>query len=102
MRIAVRARAEPLLEVTADPADLIRIAWHVGNRHMPAQIEAHRLLIRADHVMADLLARLGAEVRPVSVPFTPEGGAYGPGRTHGHDHGTPEHHGAHAHPAAGD
>ncbi|MEL7127247.1 MAG: urease accessory protein UreE [Pseudomonadota bacterium] len=82
--IEVQAAPEPLLEVTGD--SLHRIAWHIGNRHTPCQIEAHRLLIQRDHVMADMLARIGATTREVTEPFTPEGGAYGHGRTHGHDH----------------
>ena len=82
--IGVIAAPEPLLEVRGEM--LHRIAWHVGNRHTPCQIENERLLIQRDHVMADMLARIGAEVRDVIEPFTPEGGAYGQGRTHGHDH----------------
>lgn len=82
--IGIRAAPEPLLEVRSD--GLHRIAWHIGNRHTPCQIEPDRLLIQRDHVMADMLSRLGATVRDVVEPFTPEGGAYGHGRTHGHDH----------------
>ena len=81
--IGIRAAVAPLLEVTGD---LVRLAWHIGNRHTPAQIERHRLLIRDNHVMRDMLGHLGATVRPVMEPFTPEGGAYGHGRTHGHAH----------------
>ena len=86
-RIAVRAAREPLIEITSPPAALARLAWHIGNRHTPAQIEADRLLIRADHVMEAMLVRLGAATRAVTEPFRPEGGAYGTGRTHGHHHG---------------
>jgi urease accessory protein len=82
--IEIVAAPEPLLQVTG--GDLTRIAWHIGNRHTPCQIEAGRLLIQRDHVMADLLSRIGATVADVTEPFTPEGGAYGHGRTHGHDH----------------
>ena len=82
--IAVEAAPEPLLEITAD--DMTRIAWHVGNRHTPCQIESGRLLIQPDHVIADMLALLGATTREVTEPFTPEGGAYGHGRTHSHAH----------------
>jgi urease accessory protein len=85
--IAVRAAPEPLAEVTAEGATLARLAWHVGNRHTPAQISEGRLLIRRDHVVEAMLARLGATVRPVMAPFDPEGGAYGHGRTHAHHHG---------------
>ena len=86
-RVAVLAAPEALYEVRGDEADLIRLAWHIGNRHTPCQIEPDRLLIQRDHVMRDMLARLGAAVAEVTLPFTPEGGAYGHGRTHGHDHG---------------
>ena len=82
--IAVEAAPEALLEITGD--DLTRIAWHVGNRHTPCQIEANRLLIQPDHVIAEMLALLGATTREVTEPFTPEGGAYGHGRTHSHAH----------------
>ncbi len=94
--ITVRAAPEPLIEITAPPADLTRLAWHVGNRHAPAQIEPNRLLIRSDPVLADMLARLGATTRAVTEPFRPEGGAYGHGRTHGHHSGGPTDH-PHAH-----
>lgn len=82
--IRVRAAPEPLIEVRGDP--LHRLAWHIGNRHTPCQIEPDRLLIQRDHVIRDMLERLGATLRDVTEPFTPDGGAYGPGRTHGHDH----------------
>ena len=89
--IRIEAAPEPLLEVTG--AHLLRLAWHIGNRHMPCQTEADRLLIQRDHVIRDMLTRLGATLREVTEPFTPEGGAYGHGRTHGHEHG----HTTHAH-----
>ncbi|MGY9045645.1 hypothetical protein P775_21530 [Puniceibacterium antarcticum] len=82
--ILIVAAPQPLLEVTA--TDMPRIAWHIGNRHTPCQIETGRLLIQHDHVIRDMLTRIGATVREVTEPFTPEGGAYGMGRTHGHDH----------------
>lgn len=91
-RVAVRAADEPLLDVRGD---LARLAWHIGNRHTPCRIESDRLLIRDDPVLADMLARLGAAVLPVTAAFVPEGGAYGHGRTFGHDHGPADH--AHAH-----
>jgi urease accessory protein len=82
--IEVVAAEEPLLEVTGP--DLVRLAWHIGNRHCPCQIAPERLLIQHDHVIRDMLAQLGARVREVNEPFTPEGGAYGHGRTHSHAH----------------
>lgn len=82
--IAVRAAAEQLLQVRHD--NLVRIAWHVGNRHTPCQVVADHLLIREDDVLQTMLEQLGATVTAVTAPFTPEGGAYGHGRTHGHEH----------------
>ncbi|EAQ45578.1 urease accessory protein ureE [Roseobacter sp. MED193] len=81
--IDVIPASETLLEVTGD---LPRLAWHIGNRHTPCQVEQDRLLIQADHVLRDMLQKLGATLREVEAPFTPEGGAYGHGRTHGHSH----------------
>ncbi len=81
--VEVVAAEEDLLEIKGD---LTRLAWHIGNRHMPCQIEPDRLLIQRDKVIHDMLQRLGAQLRDVVEPFTPEGGAYGHGRTHGHDH----------------
>lgn len=83
-QVKIQAAPEALLEITAP--DLARIAWHIGNRHTPCQIEAERLLIQIDHVIRDMLLKIGATVREVREPFTPEGGAYGHGRTHGHAH----------------
>ena len=77
------------IEVRAAP----EIIWHLGNRHLPAQIERGRVLIRPDHVIAAMVRRLGGEVREVGASFTPEGGAYAGGHGHAH-HG---HDGAHAH-----
>ena len=82
--IGVVAAQEALLEITAP--NLLPLVWHIGNRHCPAQIEAARVLIQPDHVIRDLMERLGARVRKIEAPFTPEGGAYGHGRTHGHSH----------------
>ncbi|MBF9050014.1 urease accessory protein UreE [Roseobacter sp. HKCCD9010] len=81
--IEIRAAPEPLLKITGD---LTRLAWHIGNRHTPCQILPDHLLIRADDVLAEMLARLGATATPIMAPFTPEGGAYGHGRTHSHAH----------------
>ena len=82
--VEVVAATEPLLEIRGD--ELHRLAWHIGNRHTPCQIGEGRLLIKRDHVLADMLIRLGASLENVVEPFTPEGGAYGHGRTHGHAH----------------
>ena len=92
--VLVRAAPEPLVEITADsPARLARLAWHLGNRHLPTRIEAGRLLIRDDHVIVEMLRGLGAAVRRVSEPFDPEGGAYGEhNRQPAHPHGRHHHH----------
>ena len=83
-RIEVRCGIEPVLAVTGD---LTRLAWHIGNRHTPCQIEPARLVIREDHVLEAMLRQLGAGVEKRLEPFRPEGGAYGLGRTMGHEHG---------------
>ena len=86
--IEVRAAPEPLMQATCtDPLHLTRTAYHVGNRHLPAEIHGDRLLLRWDHVIADMLQKLGCDVTRLDAPFNPEGGAYGHGRTHGHSHG---------------
>ncbi|HEY4253471.1 MAG TPA: urease accessory protein UreE [Roseomonas sp.] len=92
--ILVRAAPEPLVQVTAaTPERLMRLAWHLGNRHLPAQIEGTRILIRDDHVIIRMLQGLGATIARVEAPFDPEGGAYGehnrdPAHRHvHHDHG---------------
>ncbi|WP_170552907.1 urease accessory protein UreE [Ruegeria atlantica] len=82
--VEIQAAPEALLEITAP--DLTRVAWHIGNRHTPCQIAKDHLLIQVDHVIQDMLLKIGASVREVHEPFTPEGGAYGHGRTHGHAH----------------
>ena len=89
--VEIRAKSEALSQVTGP--DLLRLAWHIGNRHTPCQIEATRLLIQRDHVIAHLVLHLGGQVLHVTAPFTPEGGAYGFGRTHAHEHVHSTHHG---------
>ena len=83
--LLVVAEPEPLLEVrAASPEALTRLAWHIGNRHLAAALQADRILIRRDHVIAHMLEHQGAKVREVEEPFDPEGGAY-------HDHGPGDH-----------
>jgi urease accessory protein len=100
--VCVVAAREPLLEITAStPEQLMRLAWHIGNRHLPAELHANRLYIRDDHVIADMVRGLGGTARQVRAPFTPEGGAYR-GEAHhsqprGHDHGHDHAHGHHHH-----
>ena len=75
------------MEIEADGLDaLIRIAWHLGNRHLPTQLVPGALRIRRDHVIEDMVTRLGGRMSVLSAPFDPEGGAYGHGTVRGHDH----------------
>ncbi|MEQ1901301.1 MAG: urease accessory protein UreE [Devosia sp.] len=75
--IEVVAAPEPLLEITGRGGEhLAQIAWHIGNRHMAAQIEKKRILVPRDHVARTMLAGLGAELRDVTEPFLPMHGAY--------------------------
>ena len=97
--IEVVAAPEPLLEIKgADPHDLIRVAWHLGNRHLPTQMMAKGLRIRRDHVIEVMVKGLGARVIEIEAPFDPEGGAYADGgHAHAaHDH-SPHDHGDHHH-----
>jgi urease accessory protein len=90
--VRVKAAPQKLLEITAEnPKRLLRIAWHVGNRHTPAEITESAVYIEDDHVLAEMVRGLGGAVRAVERPFAPERGAYeGGGHGHHHDHG---HHG---------
>jgi len=94
--VAVAAAVEDLCEVTArDAVHLAELAWHIGNRHLAAEISADRILIQRDHVIKAMLAGLGAGVRDVSEPFNPVRGAYaGPTGDHHdhHQHGHSHHH----------
>jgi urease accessory protein len=87
--IEVVAAPEPLLEIRcADARQLARIAWHLGNRHLPAQILDKAIRIRRDHVISDMAVGLGARVIEVEAPFDPEGGAYQTSHalSHSYDH----------------
>ena len=83
--IEVVAAPEPLLEIRGnDPHHLVRVAWHLGNRHLPTQMTAKGLRIRRDHVIETMVKGLGARVIEIEAPFDPEGGAYaGDGHVHG-------------------
>ncbi len=93
--VEVVAAPEPLIEIRgSDPQHLVRVAWHLGNRHLPTQIMPRGLRIRRDHVIEAMVKGLGARVIEIEAPFDPEGGAYAGGghahaaerATHGHDH----------------
>jgi len=106
--IEVVAAPEPLVEIKgADPHHLIRVAWHLGNRHLPTQIMPKGLRIRRDHVIEAMVKGLGARIVEIEAPFDPEGGAYagaahahahephahtGHDHAHGHDHEHDHHH----------
>ena len=92
--VRVVAKPEPVTVVTAaDPFVLLRCAWHLGNRHLPASLRGGRILIRPDHVITAMLRGLGASVQDAELPFDPEQGAYAEVVVHGHDH----HDGDHGH-----
>jgi urease accessory protein len=108
--VEVVAAPEPLIEIRgADPQHLVRLAWHLGNRHLPTQIMPKGLRIRRDHVIEAMVKGLGARVIEIEAPFDPEGGAYAEaahapaeshahhGHGHDHDHGRHHDHGAHDH-----
>lgn len=83
--VRVRAALEPTYRISApDPTALVRCAFHLGNRHGQVQIGADHLRIRADPVLREMLAGLGATVTEEQAPFHPEPGAYGGGYAHGH------------------
>jgi urease accessory protein len=96
--IEVVAAPEPLAEIRCnDPHHLVRVAWHLGNRHLPTQIMPKGLRIRRDHVIEAMVRGLGARVIEIDAPFDPEGGAYvGSGHahvpeSHSHDHAAHDH-----------
>src|SRR5215471_14376774 len=84
--VRVRAAPEAVIEIVPDsPTDLLRIAWHLGNRHLPLQVLQDRLRLRADHVIASMVEGLGGRVAWSEAPFDPEIGAYA-GAAQGHEH----------------
>jgi urease accessory protein len=115
--IEVVAAPEPLIEIRCnDPQHLVRVGWHLGNRHLPTQIMGKALRIRRDHVIEAMVKGLGARVIEIEAPFDPEGGAYAggghahateneshdhTGHGHSHDHASHDHsshdHGGHGH-----
>lgn len=85
--LRVRAAPEPVIEIEApSETDLLRIAWHIGNRHLPLQAVEGKLRLRADHVIAGMIEGLGGKVSWTRAPFDPEIGAYaGAPQTHEHE-----------------
>ena len=84
LHVEVKFKKEELLEIKSD--NLINLVWHIGNRHIPCQIEKNRILIQNDNVIEEMILRLKGQTKIVFETFDPEGGAYGIGRTHGHRH----------------
>jgi urease accessory protein len=82
--ILIKSAKEDLLEIISE--NLMKIIWHIGNRHIPCQIEKDRLLIKQDKTIENLIVTLGGTIKKIKEEFNPEGGAYGLGRTHGHSH----------------
>lgn len=104
--VAVHAAPEALLEIRAEnPLRLMRVAWHIGNRHTPAEITADALYIEDDHVLAEMIRGQGCSITKVTRPFKPERGAYDhAGHDHENDHNHHDHdhdHKAHVNPAHG-
>lgn len=106
--VRVRAAPQPVLVIThctehGEPFDLMRAAYHLGNRHVPIELKPDHLKIEPDHVLAGMLRSMHLIVREANEAFEPEGGAYGDHATHGHahhghdhghhDHGHDHHHG---------
>jgi len=90
--LRIQAATEQIIEVRhQDRHQLMRLAWHLGNRHLPTEIRDDALRIRPDHVIEDMLHRFGADLVKVEVSFQPEGGAYG-GNGHDHHHSDGGHH----------
>jgi urease accessory protein len=84
--VRVDGKPEALCEIAAaGKADLARIAWHIGNRHVEMQVVGERLRIRRDHVIEAMLIGLGARLTPIEAPFDPESGAYEARHRHDHD-----------------
>ena len=82
--IKVLSKEENLIEITGN--NLKQIIWHIGNRHLPCQIEDNRILIQDDAIILNMIIKLNGKVKKVFEKFKPEGGAYGMGRTHSHKH----------------
>jgi urease accessory protein len=83
--VRVCAQPEDLMEIDAhDGVELVRIAWHLGNRHLPIQVAGNRIRIRADHVIGDMVQGIGGRIRLLQAPFDPEAGAYAGGAHHHH------------------
>ena len=91
--VEIVAAPEALAEIVGtDAVAMVRIAWHLGNRHLPMQLVGKKLRIRRDHVIEAMVEGLGGRVVAIDAPFDPEGGAYADGSGHSHGHGHHHHH----------
>jgi urease accessory protein len=101
-RVEIVAQAEPLIEVRAEFSVLARLAWMLGDRHVPVEILPNRIRLRRDPALETLLTAAGGKVAMIEAPFEPEGGAYAASAPAGHDHHHHDHgdhhHGDHGHP----
>jgi urease accessory protein len=101
-RVEIVAQAEPLIEVRAEFSVLARLAWMLGDRHVPVEILPNRIRLRRDPALETLLTAAGCKVAMIEAPFEPEGGAYAVSAPAGHDHHHHDHgdhhHGDHGHP----
>lgn len=97
--VLIKAAAQKLIEITAEnPLRLARVAWHIGNRHTPAEITANAIYIEHDHVLAEMIRGQGCAMADVERPFQPERGAYDHDHANcGHDHGHAHHDHGHDH-----
>jgi urease accessory protein len=97
--VEVKAAPQRLVEITtASPERLLRLAWHIGNRHTPAEISEGAIYIEEDHVLIEMVRGLGAQTAIVERPFRPERGAYHhEGHSQSHDHGHSHHDHDHVH-----
>ena len=82
--IIIKNKKENLLEVKSK--NLNQLIWHIGNRHIPCDIQKNKIFIQYDQILINMIIKLGGKVKKVFKPFKPEGGAYGVGRTHSHKH----------------
>ena len=84
MLVKIKLKKEPLLEISGK--NLMQLVWHIGNRHIPCEIAKNKIFIQNDLVIKEMIEKLGGEVKSINQTFSPEGGAYGLGRTHSHKH----------------
>jgi urease accessory protein len=95
--VRVVAASEPIVEIKGDPHLLARVAWHLGNRHVPAEIAKTSIRIARDHVLEQMLEQLGARIARIEAPFEPEAGAYAHETAHAHHHDHAHEHHGHRH-----